>query len=192
MKLLLKRDETGSAYPAADQVSIGELVINSVTGRLYTKLVDGSIVEFTSQRICFDPVPTINMFYENSLVVSDNIDKFCCAGAILTFDVLDLKTSPHEYGFELVELTNNSMPQDIQIQTPQYSDYTITIPANSNGGNSTPQIRSVRKAKVLINLSIANNQNNISIFKFTVLSITDGNKRLVEKIITIKCQEASI
>lgn len=189
MKLLLKRDETSSGYPSPDQVSVGELVINSVTGRLYTKLIDGSIVEFGSQRICYDPVPTVNMFYENNTVVSDNIDKFCCAGAILTFEVLQLKTAPHEYSFQLIELTNNSAPEDIKIQEPQYLDYEITIPANTNGGNTVPQTKIVRKAKVLINLSI-NNVNNISIFKFVVSSITDGNKKLTEKILTIKCQEA--
>ena len=40
MKLLFKRDEVGDGQPSPDQVSVGELVMNSVTGRLYTKLID--------------------------------------------------------------------------------------------------------------------------------------------------------
>ena len=72
MKLLLKRDITEEGFPAQDQIDVGELVINSVTGRLYTKLVDGSVVEFISQKICFDPIPEILFFYENNSITPPN------------------------------------------------------------------------------------------------------------------------
>jgi hypothetical protein len=186
MKLLLKRDSTSTGFPSSDQLDVGELVMNSVTGKLYTKIIDGSIIEFIGQKICFDPLPIIDLYYENNLIISDSIDNFCCSGGILAFVVSSLKPDPHEYYFELIELTNNSNPLDINIQTPQYADYEMSIPANTNGGNSSIQTRIARKATVPINLSISNNQNDISIFKFSVSSKTD-NKKLLEKIIILKC-----
>jgi hypothetical protein len=191
MKLLLKRDSTSTGFPSPDQLDVGELVMNSVTGKLYTKIVDGSIIEFIGQKICFDPLPTIDLYYENNLITNDNVDNFCCSGAILVFVVSALKVDPHEYTFELTELTNNSNASDINVQTPQYVDYAMTIPPNANGGNSSPQTRTVRKATVPINLSIANNQNDISIFKFAVSSKTD-NKKLLEKIIILKCLSTNV
>lgn len=185
MKLLFKRDETGTGFPSPEQLDIGEIVINSITGKLYTKVKDGSIIEFIGQKICFDPVPTIEMYYESNLVANDNIENFCCSGGILVFVVSSLKIDPHEYSFELTELTNNANLEDISVQLPQYSDYEITIPASP-----VAQTRAVRKATIPINLSIANNQADVSIFKFSVSSITD-NKRLVEKIIILKCLEAT-
>lgn len=180
MKLLLKRDENGNGFPSPDQVLIGELVINSVTGRLYSKLTDGSIVEWIAQKICFDPIPDISFAYESVTITNDIIEGFCCTGGILEFEISKLKPSPYNYSFELIELTNNTIPTDISIQMPKYSDYTIPNPTKTN------ETMPVRKAIVPVNLSISNSQQNISIFKFVVNSMTD-NKKLIEKIITIKC-----
>jgi hypothetical protein len=191
MKLLLKRDATSTGFPSPDQLDVGELVMNSLTGKLYTKIVDGSIVEFIGQKICFDPLPTIDLYYENNLITNDSINNFCCSGAILVFVVSSLRVDPHEYTFELTELTNNSNPSDINVQTPQYVDYDITIPSNTGSGNSSQQTRTVRKATIPINLSIANNQTDISIFKFAVSSKTD-NKKLLEKIIILKCLATNV
>jgi predicted transcriptional regulator len=184
--LLFKRDELGTGHPAPEQIKVGELVINSVTGKIYTKLVNGSIVEFIGQKICFDPTPTISLLYQGSIISNDTIDKFCCAGAILEFEVKQMKLAPTQYVFEMTELTSNSLAQDIQIQTPQYSTYTETVPAKDS---QTPEATiEYRQALVPVNLSI-NNVNNISLFKFTV---SLDNKKLIEKIITIKCQEAQL
>jgi hypothetical protein len=183
MKLLLKRDQTGTGHPSPAQLEIGELVMNSVTGRLYSKLTDGSIIEWIGQRICYDPVPDISVYYNNILMANDSIDSFCCLGAILDIEVSKLKLAPEEYSFELVELTTNSNPQDITIQTPKYTEYTIPKP-----GTTTNETISLRKALIPINIAILNSQENISIFKFTVTSVTNDNKKLIEKIITIKCE----
>jgi len=177
MSLLLKRDETGTGYPHPSQISVGELQINSVTGKLYTKLVDGSIVEFSSQKVCFDPTPEVSFYYNNIQVV-DNINSFCCLGDILVVEIKNLKLEPAEYSFELVELTTNTSQDNIVLSETQYSIYTTII---------NQQSVSLRKANIPINLSITQS-NNISIFKFTVLSA--GNK-LLEKLITIKCYEGS-
>lgn len=182
MKLLLKRDENGSGFPSPDQILVGELVMNSVTGKLYSKLTDGSIIEWIGQRICFDPIPDISLSYESVAITNDIVDGFCCTGGILQFEVSKLKPAPYQYSFELIELTNNSLPTDISIQMPKYSDYTISNDTN----NSEATTAEVRRAIVPINLSISNSQQNISIFKFVVNSVTDS-KKIIEKIITIKC-----
>jgi len=182
MKLLLKRDQTGTSHPSPNQLEVGELVINSVTGKLYSKLTDGSIIEWLGQKICYDPVPDIAVYYNNVLMNNDTITNFCCQGAILDIEVSKLKLEPEEYAFELVELTTNSMPEDINIQSVKYSQYTIPKP-----GTTTNETITLRKGVVPINIAISNSQQNISIFKFTIISITNNNKKLIEKIITIQC-----
>ena len=59
MKLLLKRDDQTESAPHADQLDVGELAINTSTGKLYSKLTNGSVVEWISQKVCFEPVPVI-------------------------------------------------------------------------------------------------------------------------------------
>ena len=176
MKLLLKRDETGNGFPSAEQIEVGELVINSKTGKLYSKLKDGTIVEWIGQKICFDPIPDIHLYYENTLLSNNNISDFCCIGAILEFEVSKLKQEPAKYHFEFMELTNNSNPNDIEIQVARYTNYQL-----STGENA-------RKAMVPINLAILNSQQQISIFKFSVIDSL-SNTKIGEKIITIKCKE---
>lgn len=175
-KLLLKRDDQSESYPHPDQVDVGELVMNSVTGKLYSKLVDGSIVEWHSQKVCFDTVPIINFFYGSASAI-DSLNNFCCAGDMLTVDVSELKVLPKEYSFEFTELTENTSSGSIIISPPQYTLYAST---------KEPTV-TLRKALIPINLTIGQT-NNISIFKFTVLS---EGKKLIEKLLTIKCYEQS-
>jgi hypothetical protein len=186
MQLLLKRDIEGENFPAPDQISVGELVINSVTGKLYTKLVDGSVVEFNSQKICFDPIPEILFFYENNPISPPNylINNFCCAGGLFTIVVDKLKPEPMSYSFNLTELTNNTSPQNITLSPPSYSAYTTT----ENNNTIT-----YRKATIPASISITDiNYNNISLFQFSIYDTITG--RLIrggEKILTIKCLEAN-
>lgn len=185
--LLLKRDETGTGHPHSSQVNVGELVINSVTGKIYTKLVDGSIVEFIGQKICFDPTPTVSLIYENALINNDVIDNFCCAGALLQFEVQKMKRAPATYEFAVTELTSNALAQDIQIQLPEYFDYTEEVPGATA---QDPKVTiEYRKAIVPVNLTISGDVNNLSLFKFTV---SLNNRKLTEKIFTIKCQERTL
>jgi hypothetical protein len=175
MRLLIKRDDTSLSYPHPDQLEVGELVMNSVTGKLYSKLVDGSIVQWFSEKVCFDPVPDL-LFYYGSTPVIDSLDTFCCAGDLLIAEITNLKPEPKNYTFTFTELTSNTSPTNIVISPTQYSIY------NQTQNDSTITLR---KAIVPINLSI-DQSNNISIFKFTVLS---DNLKLIEKLISIKCYE---
>lgn len=176
MKLFLKRDESSTKHPAPEQLEVGELVINSVTGKLYSKLKNGTVVEWTSQKVCFDPVPEFNFLYQNTIVV-DTINDFCCPGDLLVIDIKKLKPEPASYTFELIELTTNTLQQNIIISPPQYTNYTIV-----ENNQTVP----VRKAIIPINLSITET-NNISIFKFT---ISLNGEKLTEKLLTIKCRGA--
>ena len=185
--LLFKRDETGLGHPSPEQLSIGEIVINSVTGKLYTKLVDGSVIEFIGQKICFDPLPEILTYYENVLISNDIVNNFCCTGALLEFEVKKLKPEPAPYSFRLIELTNNSDPQEISIQSAKFSVYEEAIPAVPP--STTATTIAYRKAIVPINLAISLNTQGISLFKFAVIG-DPGRPPLIEKIITIRCQEA--
>jgi len=187
MKLLFKRDEKGDGHPSPDQLSVGELVMNSVTGRLYTKLIDDSIVEWVAQPVCFDTTPSITTYYENTAINNDIIENYCCLGAILEFEVSQLKPEPYRYNFEFVELTTNTNPQNISIQSAKYSNYTIPKP-----GTTTNETISVRRAIIPIDLSILNSQQDISIFKFSVTAVAQNNKKLIEKIVTIKCKSEII
>jgi hypothetical protein len=107
---------------------------------------------------------------------NNNISDFCCIGAIVEFEVSKLKQEPAKYHFEFMELTNNSNPNDIEIQVPRYTNYRL-----STGENA-------RKAMVPINLAILNSQQQISIFKFSIIDSL-SNTKIGEKIITIKCKE---
>jgi len=180
MRLQLKRDETGTGFPAPDQIAVGELVINSKTGKLYTKLVDGSIMEWIGQKICFEPLPIISFEYNNTNI--SNIDKFCCAGDNIIVKIDKLKSEPFIYNFDFIELTQNSGSELISISDPRFEAYTETVDGIT---------RNIRKAVIPINFSIKNtNYNNISMFKFIV---SDSNlTTITEQIITLKCLEASL
>ena len=179
MRFLLKRDDTSTNHPAPDQVDIGELVLNSVTGRLYTKLTNNTIIEYIGQKVCFEPSPIITFSYEN-VNIPDTIENFCCAGAIIVVNVDSLKLSPSQYTFQLLELTNNSSPQNINVQTPEYTTYTEVV-----DGETVEYRRALVPIVVSVNSS---SYTNISIFKFAVL--LEGVK-IAEKLITIKCLEAT-
>lgn len=172
-KLLLKRDETSQAAPAPEQLEIGELVLNSVTGRLYTKLKSGDVVEYIGQKVCFTALPVVKFYYEN-VDVGDLIDNFCCAGGMLIVTVEKLRIEPAAYTFSLVELTNNTTAENISLSSPEYEVYTES--------GST-----YRKASIPVTLSVnPTSYKNISIFKLNVF--LEGIK-ISEHLITLKCLE---
>lgn len=162
-KLLLPRDEDSTNHPAPEQMVVGELFLNSVTGTLYSKLTDGTIVHWPSQKICYASVPKISF---------SDVATFCCYSDILTVSVLGLLPSPRNYSFECEELTGNG--STVSVSSASYSPY--TDPQN-------PSI-SLRQAVVPVNIAIANPQN-INIFKF---SLYMDNTLITEKTLAITCQ----
>ena len=99
MKLYLTRDEESVNSPDVGQVDVGELVINSKTGKLYTKLTDGSLVEFIGQKVCYGPIPDIQF---------RDISNFCCFGDTMYVELQYLQPSPKTYTYQIDELTSNN------------------------------------------------------------------------------------
>jgi hypothetical protein len=168
MKLRLKRDETSTSNPDPAQLEVGELVMNSVTGKLYTKLVDGSLIEFIGQKVCYGPIPTI---------LFSNVTNFCCYGDILSVSVDNLAPSPKDYTFEFEELTGNNSV--ISISNPIYTNYTVS----DTNGVPAGQTVTLRKAEIPVNINIADPQS-INIFKFVIYS---DNIMVTEKTLAIQC-----
>jgi hypothetical protein len=163
--LILRHDITTTNAPAPSQLSVGELIINSITGKMYTKLVSGTVIEFVGQQVCFAKLPSISF---------DSVENFCCAGDILKVKVTDL-LQQNSYNFEITDISGNNV--DAYINTPIYSEYSSTQTDGSE----------VQYKEAIIPCSIAIlGDKNISILKFTVIQ---DNKELTSRIITISCQK---
>lgn len=160
MSLKLKRDESSTNPPAPNQLEIGELVMNSKTGKLYTKLSSGIVVEFAGRQVCYAPVP---------MIAFDDVSNFCCNGDSLSVRVKGLQASNTNYTFVITELTNNS------------SMFTITDVAYNN---YTDNGQAYGEATVLISAEI-DGADPISLMKFTVEL---NNQQLTEKVISICCK----
>ena len=111
-KFRIKRDITTTNAPHADQLDIGELAFNAVTGKLYAKALSGKVLEFVGRQICFTRAPTISF---------DDTSSFCCLGDLLTVNISDLKAEPQQYAFELTDLTNNNIA--FTINNAIYTNY---------------------------------------------------------------------
>lgn len=165
LPLILKHDISTTNAPSPSQISVGEIIINSNTGKMYTKLTSGSVVEFIGQQVCFAKLPSISF---------DSVSNFCCAGDILKVKVTDL-LQQSSYNFELEDISGNNV--DAYINTPIYSEYSST---QSDGSE-------VQYKEAIIPCSVTIlGDKNISILKFKVIQ---DNKELTSRIITISCQK---
>lgn len=167
--LLIKNDQTTTNAPAPSQLLVGEIAINSVTGKIYIKLVNGTIVEFIGKQVCFSKTPAITF---------DDVSNFCCAGDILSVKVVDLLVGA-DYAFELEDLSGNGI--EYTINSPVYTEYSYT-PESS----SIPV--QLKEAIIPITLNITGSKN-LTILKFKIMG-KDGdiNSELTSRIISISCQ----
>lgn len=169
-KFRIKRDITTSNPPHPDQLDVGELAINALTGKLYTKLVNGKIIEFIGQQICYNKTPSISF---------SDVTKFCCLGDLLNVTVTDLRDAPIDYSFEIEDLSNNAI--SFNISDAIYSSY-IVYP-DSNNTEIAGSAITLRQALVPISVTI-NGTKPISILKFKVLS---ENVVVAERTVSISC-----
>ena len=171
-KFFLKRDITSTNPPHPDQLEVGELLLNALTGKLYTKLYSSNqIVEFVGQSICYQKTPLISF---------SDVARFCCLGDLLTVTIKDLKNSPVNYAFEIDDLSNNTI--SATISEPIYSQYTIF--SDTSSVDETPSSVVLREAIVPISLSI-NGTKPITILKFKVLT---DNVVVAERTLSISCR----
>lgn len=170
-KFKIKRDTTTVNAPHPDQLEIGELALNAVTGKLYTKLINGKIIEFSGQLICAERLPAISF---------SDVSSFCCFGDLLTVSITDLKAEPANYQFEVEDISNNSI--DYSISSPIYTTY-IVYPETAVVETAQTPIN-LRKAVVPISLTI-NGTKSISVIKFKVLL---DNNVITERTVSISCR----
>jgi len=171
-KFFLKRDITSTNAPHPDQIEVGELVLNALTGKLYTKLYGSNqIVEFISQAICYQKTPSITF---------GDVSRFCCLGDLLTVTVKDLKNEPVNYLFEIEDLSNNSVTS--LVSDAIYNSYTVF--ADTTSVNEAPASIILRQATIPISLSIAGSKP-ITVLKFKVIL---DNIPVAERTISISCR----
>lgn len=163
MSLKLKRDETSTNPPAPNQLMVGELVMNSKTGKLYTKLTSGIVIEFAGRQVCYAPTPVIAF---------DDVTNFCCNGDSLSIKVQRLQASNTDYVFSAEELTNNA--GIFAITDVGYNNYTL------NG-------QTFGEATIVVSVDI-NGTDPITLMKF---SVQLDNDYLTEKTISICCKNCS-
>lgn len=173
-KLKLKRDTTTTNAPHPDQLEIGELVMNTLTGKLYMKSSSGRVLEFSGRQVCYEKTPIITF---------DSVANFCCFGDLLNIKVSDLKSEPQEYIFEIEDLTNNDV--GFSINSPIYTTYEVYPEPTGTGLDEDlgPPIN-MREAVVPVNLSIAGTKP-ITMLKFKVVT---ENTEVAERTITISCK----
>jgi len=162
--LKLKRDETSTNPPASNQLEVGELVMNSKTGILYTKLSNGTVIEFIGRQVCYAPVPAI---------IFDDVNNFCCNGDSLSVKVKGLKASTENYVFNITELTNNS------------SMFSVVYPVSYSSYTENGQV--FNQATVLISGEI-DGKDPITLIKF---SVELDNEPLAEKTTSICCKNCT-
>lgn len=118
-KLKLKRDITSTNPPSSGEIDVGELAFNALTGKLYTKLQNGIVIEFVGRPICFSRTP---------IIIFPDVTNFCCVGDILNITIKDIdpdKYANDQYSFFLDDVTSSGIPADIIKNSPIVSDYEV-------------------------------------------------------------------
>jgi hypothetical protein len=80
-KLLIKRDVTTSNHPCGEDLDIGELVFNAITGNLYSKTLGGDIIMYAPTVICSDSSSPSLGLYKFSLSIPENCADICTNSA---------------------------------------------------------------------------------------------------------------
>lgn len=138
MAFQIKRDITTTNPPAPNQLDVGEVVMNALTGILYSKLVDGTIVKWVSVPVSVSLVPSITF---------SDYATFCCNGDTLTATINNLSEGD-SYTYEFTNLNNN----DVSF-------------SGSSSGSLLPTSSASRSASVLFSV---NGSQPITLIKFAV------------------------
>jgi hypothetical protein len=170
-KFFLKRDITTTNPPHPDQLEVGELLLNALTGRLYTKLYGSNqVVEFVSRAICYDRTPSISF---------SSVSQFCCNGDLLTVTVRDLQDEPVNYSFEIQDLSNNSVTS--LVSDAIYTSYKVY--AETTSVDQVASEITLRQAIIPISLEIKGTRA-VTVLKFKVIL---DNTTIAERTISISC-----
>lgn len=144
----IKRDITTANPPAANQLEVGELVINATTGIIYSKLTNGLIVKYLPVFVSISTVPVITF---------SDFSTFCCTGDTLTASVSNL-TLGESYTYEFVDLNNNGVTftgsRTGSLLPTSSTDRSTSIILEMNGSESITLIKFIVK---LNNVVLAEN-----------------------------------
>lgn len=138
MSFKIKRDITTTNGPAPSQLEVGEFAVNGITGVLYFKLVDGTIVKYSPVPVSATLVPSIAF---------GSVTEFCCNGDTLTANVTNL-SEDDTYTYELTNLNNNNV-----------------VFMSSETGSLLPLGSSSRSASILFSIS---GSQSVTLMKFSV------------------------
>jgi len=189
MPIRHRRDVKSINPPDKEEIAVGEIVMNSRTGKLYIVSAQAiyddsvppkqigvqkeSVIEFSGKVVCsdLDSVPELSF---------SDISAFCCFGDTLSVDVSGLDKVT-DYDFVMTELTANK--SNISVETPKYSNYTV----RPEGSDENPSlIQEYRSALVPISINVTKKSSSVSVFKF---GIEVDNSLLTEKVLSIQCND---
>lgn len=175
-----RREVNTTNPPAIDDFLVGEIVVNTVTGKLYiiqahfdeatNRVVKDNVIEFSGKVVCQTNTDTPDIIF-------DDVSDFCCFGDTLSVEVSGLQRSPTNYSFAVEELTANMSQIDVEVAN--YKNYTGSLDAAGD-----PLL--YRSAIVPVNINVTKEDSAVSIFKFKILS---ENNLITEKVLSIKCKE---
>lgn len=174
-KLKIKRDITSTNPPSTGEIDVGELAFNALTGKLYTKLHNGIVIEFVGRPICFSKTP---------IIIFPDVTNFCCLGDILNITVKDIspdKYANDQYLFFLDDITNSGDKAEITLNDPIASDYEV-LPDTSII-DPTEAVIPVPMKQLIIPFNIKT-EKPITILKFRLQ--LDSNV-IAESKVTITC-----
>jgi hypothetical protein len=182
MPIRHRRDVKTINPPDKEEIAVGEIVMNTRTGKLYIvsakAILDDAgkqigvekenVIEFSGKVVCSD----IDLVPELSF---SDISAFCCFGDTLSVDVSGLDRIT-DYDFVMTELTAND--STISLESPKYTNYSI---ASSEGSDV---VKDYRSAMIPININVSKESSAVSVFKF---GIEVDNSLLTEKVLSIQC-----
>ena len=177
-KLKIKRDITSTNPPSTGEIDVGELAFNALTGKLYTKLHNGIVIEFVGRPICFTKTP---------IIIFPDVTNFCCPGDILNVTVKDIdpdKYANNQYLFFLDDINNSGA--EITPNDPIASDYEV-LPDTSIIDPTEAVIPVPMKQLIIpFNITIPSSSNavKITILKFRLQLDSDI---IAESKVTITC-----
>tara|TARA_B100001769_G_C22095014_1_gene590722 strand:+ start:16 stop:594 length:579 start_codon:yes stop_codon:yes gene_type:complete len=178
MPIRHRRDVTTVKAPAKDEIQVGEIVLNSKTGKMYIvqasydenkkAVVKQSVIEFAGKVVCGneDAIPDVEF---------SDVSEFCCYGDTVLVEMSGLDRVTN-YKYNMVELTANNAVTDIEASKDKM--YIV--------GENTPNEQQLKSVTIPININVNKEASAISVFKF---SAEVDNEVLTEKVLSIKCKD---
>lgn len=167
----LRRDITTEAPPSPEQLEVGDLVINSRTGIMYSKLVNGSIVKYVGTQLCDTITGNTNTVLP--VISLSDVSSLCCNGAIVTVTVNNLIYG-NRYRLLVTNLNTSS-----NVEIGEYEDE--LLPTNTS------------QRSVVLYINIPSTDKNgilkLSVYQIVTVNSVDTDVLKSELILSTTCQD---